>query len=675
MALNDVFGATTAAARSTISRFKGAYQESIRDTQDRIDQNSNNLNFLPPDFKDDVRILPRTNLVKRLRSITFILEGITESESEDAAGGKVINTNSDQVLSVHTLLIAPQSYQQSEPNRSTVVQTLGGAFIDDFGLGLKQITISGTTGYSKRMVVEKQPYENQNSGAATVMATDGYHAFKKLRNDIYRAYFDLDKKTITGETNIIEGNTSGLVSRNQAIGYPKDAKSWQENNQTLSANIASQESTVGDTSRIRRQIQKGSEIKQQASAVLKMYYWGNEDYYVVHPLNFSFTQSSDEPLLYRYTIELLVMRDLNDAEAEYGLAKAAQRDPFTNLVDARYRCVRANQQINRNLLRLIVEQNYNDAAPQYLKSQGAFNSGQPLNDFGLLPSPNPATLRTNISPLVAPRFKQEPTLVASNVDWGDPQAIRDMTDPNYTYGELANRSFRDMRGRTILDIEDTRRAYDQTGGRNPFLQAVNPAYYNSYDMDRKKVDILDVPLKSYTGDFKTIVVDKSYDEALLRGMDVTKLDVNEVFDVVHAYRKFYTHTGDLVPEELTGMTPEQATSVVQEGKKNRDRVNEIIDIVNEARKDTEDFVNGRETKIPRTIEEWRQDIRSLYDLENSIIALPESLIPYELVNNVRSLICEIQMVTRFPELFQDAIENAIQNFRDLLKGSGCSQTL
>src|SRR3989304_6125943 len=83
---------------------------------------------------DDARLLPRTNMVKRLRSITFMLVKMqtVNGQATEAEEG---------IIAVHTLLIGPQSYQQSEPNRSTVIQTLGGAFIDDWGLGLKQISI------------------------------------------------------------------------------------------------------------------------------------------------------------------------------------------------------------------------------------------------------------------------------------------------------------------------------------------------------------------------------------------------------------------------------------------------------------------------------------------------------------------------------------------------------
>jgi len=46
-----------------------------------------------------------------------------------------------------TLLINPEEFSVTEPARITVTQTKGGAFVDHFGRGLKQVTIRGVTGY------------------------------------------------------------------------------------------------------------------------------------------------------------------------------------------------------------------------------------------------------------------------------------------------------------------------------------------------------------------------------------------------------------------------------------------------------------------------------------------------------------------------------------------------
>jgi hypothetical protein len=64
--------------------------------------------------------------------------------------------------------INPEEYTQEEPSRSTVTQTKGGAWVDDFGGGLPVITIRGTTGFQKGLGVQK---------------------FKELR-DMIRKYYD-----------------------------------------------------------------------------------------------------------------------------------------------------------------------------------------------------------------------------------------------------------------------------------------------------------------------------------------------------------------------------------------------------------------------------------------------------------------------------------------------------
>lgn len=47
----------------------------------------------------------------------------------------------------HYFNIRPSDFRYEIPSRSNVHQTLGGAWIDDFGVGLKTITLSGTTGW------------------------------------------------------------------------------------------------------------------------------------------------------------------------------------------------------------------------------------------------------------------------------------------------------------------------------------------------------------------------------------------------------------------------------------------------------------------------------------------------------------------------------------------------
>lgn len=76
---------------------------------------------------------------------------------------------------LHTLLLNPEDNQVDEPARVNITQTLGGAYVTDFGQGLFGVTIAGTTGYKKRANTEGY-------------ITDGYEEFKNLRNKLYRNY-------------------------------------------------------------------------------------------------------------------------------------------------------------------------------------------------------------------------------------------------------------------------------------------------------------------------------------------------------------------------------------------------------------------------------------------------------------------------------------------------------
>lgn len=63
--------------------------------------------------------------------------------------------------------VNPEEYTQEEPSRSLVTQTLGGAWVDDFGGGLPVISIRGNTGFRNGM---------------------GFQKFKELR-DLIRSYY------------------------------------------------------------------------------------------------------------------------------------------------------------------------------------------------------------------------------------------------------------------------------------------------------------------------------------------------------------------------------------------------------------------------------------------------------------------------------------------------------
>jgi hypothetical protein len=75
----------------------------------------------------------------------------------------------------HTMLINPEDMSVEEPNRATVTQTLGGAYLALFGQGLQTVTISGKTGFHARI-------------GSDGTLTDGYTELIRLRN-IVRGFF------------------------------------------------------------------------------------------------------------------------------------------------------------------------------------------------------------------------------------------------------------------------------------------------------------------------------------------------------------------------------------------------------------------------------------------------------------------------------------------------------
>lgn len=78
------------------------------------------------------------------------------------------------------LSLMPESYILDEPGRVTVSQTRGGAFIDNFGLGIGSLVIGGTTGYREG--------ENRNLSARKDFTVDGYERWVDFR-EFFRFFF------------------------------------------------------------------------------------------------------------------------------------------------------------------------------------------------------------------------------------------------------------------------------------------------------------------------------------------------------------------------------------------------------------------------------------------------------------------------------------------------------
>lgn len=78
--------------------------------------------------------------------------------------------------------VNPEDYTQSEPNKATITQTKGGAWIDAWGGGIRELTIKGTTGVK----------------GSTKSVDEGYNRWKTLRNlfrDVYDAVQDGEEVT------------------------------------------------------------------------------------------------------------------------------------------------------------------------------------------------------------------------------------------------------------------------------------------------------------------------------------------------------------------------------------------------------------------------------------------------------------------------------------------------
>lgn len=73
------------------------------------------------------------------------------------------------------LYIRPEELTETAPSRSTVHQTMGGAWVDSFGQGIRRITISGNTGWHPE--------------SSLFGMEGGLERFKKLQNIVFNNYF------------------------------------------------------------------------------------------------------------------------------------------------------------------------------------------------------------------------------------------------------------------------------------------------------------------------------------------------------------------------------------------------------------------------------------------------------------------------------------------------------
>lgn len=81
--------------------------------------------------------------------------------------------------------INPSDYTQKEPNRATITQTKGGAWIDAWGAGIVEFNIKGITGVSGRKI------SSQNGIRYSNTIDIGYQRWKEMRDLIREIYQDV----------------------------------------------------------------------------------------------------------------------------------------------------------------------------------------------------------------------------------------------------------------------------------------------------------------------------------------------------------------------------------------------------------------------------------------------------------------------------------------------------
>ncbi len=187
--------------------------------------------------------------------------------------GRTMLKPQENIVDQVDLKINPSQYRVSEPTREGVTQTISGAWVDYYGLGLPKITMSGTTGWRPSTLSTKKTLGAllgnialAASGISTAKPNPptGLADFIYLRNRIFRTYA-----------------------------------------------VLLQRLNVDFSKRIQTQLQ------------LRFYAWDTQDYYVVLIDTFELSRNSARPLLYDYNIQMTVIgyvgdrQEIKDYLAEY----------------------------------------------------------------------------------------------------------------------------------------------------------------------------------------------------------------------------------------------------------------------------------------------------------------------------------------------------------------------
>ena len=166
------------------------------------------------------------------------------------------------------LKINPSQYRVSEPTRQNVTQTIAGAWVDYYGLGLPKITMSGTTGW--------RPPAAAGSGAKKGVFGDVLPAIK----DVGASFSSLIHGTSPNQGPQPSGLKDFISLRNQIF-------------RTYALLI--QKLPIDFKDRVQSPIQ------------LRFYAWDTQDYYIVLIDNFELVRNASRPMLYDYNISMTVI--------------------------------------------------------------------------------------------------------------------------------------------------------------------------------------------------------------------------------------------------------------------------------------------------------------------------------------------------------------------------------
>lgn len=171
--------------------------------------------------------------------------------------------------------VNPSDYTQKEPNRVTVTQTKGGAWIDAWGAGIVEFNIKGITGvFGKKFTAAKDNY------------------FTKIVNTTYDV-----ARVISGDSGV-------------DVGYQR----WKELRDLFRA--------------VYKAVEDGEEVKD----LVQFYNFTDNEYWYCYPspAGIELYRSKSKPHVYQYTINLLGLRRIGEPAVSTGVIGNPNTEQTTN---------------------------------------------------------------------------------------------------------------------------------------------------------------------------------------------------------------------------------------------------------------------------------------------------------------------------------------------------------